>query len=368
MRKTFLLLLLAGLVGCSDPESKIDNDAKAVSDAPFQILDNFGVGENVFVRSLAVENAANSLWVGTSVGVNQISLDDFSMTNSFTRADGLANEYVFAIGIDDDGYKWFGTNAGGMSRYKEGEPWRTFFPMHGLADYWVYSFANHPDGALWVGTWAGVNRLDRTTLKMQTYVKELINEWVYGLDVDAQGRLWFGTEGGVSRYDQVSGEWVSWTHQDGLGAENEDALPFSTNTGLGTRERHDLGVLAAGKETYNPNYVFTLQVADDQSVWVGTWGGGVSQFIDGRWKNYTTDDGLMGNIVYSLIQASDGAFWFGTNYGISRFDGENWQNFGRHQGLSNINVYALAESPNGDIWAGTRGSVVRIGRKPAEAQ
>ncbi|RRJ85510.1 regulator [Aestuariirhabdus litorea] len=363
-----MAVVIALLVsGCSEDRSEDDAGRVKAAAASYAVQETFNVGENVFVRSLAVEEESSSLWVGTSVGVNQISLTDFSLTNSFTRKDGLANEYVFAIGIDPDGYKWFGTNAGGMSRYKEEEPWRTFFPMHGLADYWIYSFANHPDGGLWIGTWAGVNRLDRNTLKMDTYVKELVNEWVYGLDVDSQGRVWFGTEGGVSRFDQVSGEWVSWTHQDGLGAENKDALPFSTNTGLGTRERHDLGVMAAGKETYNPNYVFALQVAEDQSVWVGTWGGGVSRFVDGRWSNYTVDDGLMGNIVYSLIQAKDGAFWFGTNRGISRFDGKNWQNFGRHQGLVNINVYALAESPSGDIWAGTRGSVVRIGQTAKEA-
>ncbi|WP_207063264.1 two-component regulator propeller domain-containing protein [Motiliproteus sp. SC1-56] len=325
-----------------------------------QVLDVFGVGDTVYVRSLAVESERGRLWVGTSSGVHEIDLGNHAVLNTFTRDHGLANEYVFAIGIDPDGYKWFGTNAGGVSRYKDGE-WKTFFPMHGLADYWVYSFANGHDDSLWIGTWAGANQVNRKTEEFTTYVTELINEWVYGLGVDAQGRVWFGTEGGVSMFDGEA--WQSWTHEDGMGAENKGALPFSTNTGLGTRNRHDLGVLQGGQATYNPNYVFTITVDDNNHIWAGTWGGGVSRFDGENWHNLTTEDGLAGNIVYSSLQARDGVFWFGTNQGLSRYDGKEWQTYNRAHGLKNLDVYALVEAPNGDIWAGTRGGVVRVGER-----
>ncbi len=354
------LLVAVGLLAGCDPLSL------AVKKPEFAVLDVFETGPSVYVRSLAVEEETNSLWVGTSIGVNEIDLGTFEPKNFFNRDSGLANEYVFGIGIDPDGYKWFGTNAGGMSRYKADaeQPWRTFFPMHGLADYWIYSFANHPDGSLWVGTWAGATRVDRDTLEMTTYVKELVNEWVYGLDVDRDGRVWFGTEGGVSMFD---GEhWVDWNHDDGLGADNANALPFSVNTGLGTRSRHDLGILNAGQETYNPNYVFSLVVAEDDTIWTGTWGGGASQLIGDTWHNYTTDDGLSGNLVYVVIQADDGAMWFGTNHGISRFDGDKWQNFRANTDKTGSDVYTLVQAPNGDIWAGVRGAVIRIGQKSSD--
>lgn len=324
----------------------------------YKVQDVFNIGDQVYVRSLAVEENKNSLWVGTSLGVHEVDLKSREVINTFTRKDGLANEYVFAITIDKEGYKWFGTNAGGISRYKD-EQWKTYFPMHGLADYWVYAFANHPDGSLWIGTWAGANRLDKNTETFITYVKELINEWVYGLDIDKQGRVWFGTEGGVTLFDGQ--KWQSWTHEDGLGAKNNNALPFSRNTGLGTRSRHDLGILAAGQETYNPNYVFALLVAQDESIWVGTWGGGVSQFINNKWQNLTVKNGLAGNIVYSVIQDKKGVFWFGTNHGVSRYDGKSWQTFNRYNGLPGEDVYSLAEAPNGDVWIGTKGGVARIG-------
>jgi len=180
------------------------------------------------------------------------------------------------------------------------------------------------------------------------------------VSVDALDRVWFGTEGGVSMYDGK--RWVSWTHKDGLGAPNSDNLPPSTNTGLGTRTRHDLSVGREGTATYNPNYVFSILSARDGSVWAGTWGGGVSRWDGKAWTNLTTRDGLAGNIVYSIAEGGDGALWFGTNNGVSRYDGKAFASLGMKEGLLERNVYAVAVAPDGDIWVGTRKGVARIGR------
>jgi ligand-binding sensor domain-containing protein len=324
-----------------------------------RVLETYQVGDNVYVRALTFHKSRNVLWVGTSGGVHEIDLASLRPKNTFTRDEGLANEYVFAVGVDSQDYVWFGTNAGGASRYKGGK-WKTYFPMHGLADYWIYAFANQKDGSLWIGTWAGASHFNPKTGKFRNYVKELVNEWVYGIGVDAQDRVWFGTEGGVSMFDGK--KWRSWTHKDGLGAPNTAGLQASDNTGLGTRARHDLSVHSEGIATYNPNYVFSLHVAPDGAVWAGTWGGGASRFDGTKWTNYTTAEGLAGNIVYSIIQDSKGVFWFGTNNGVSRYDGKTWRSFGRAEGLLDSNVYALAATPNGDVWAGTKRGVARIGR------
>lgn len=331
--------------------------ALAAEKTGVRVIDSFEVGDNVYVRALTVEKPGNTLWVGTSVGAHEIDLKSSKPRNTFTRQQGLANEYVFAIGIDSEGYKWFGTNAGGASRYKDGK-WKTYFPMHGLADYWIYSFANDKAGNLWIGTWAGVNHFNVKTGKMKTYVKELINEWVYGLSVDKDGRVWFGTEGGVSMYDGK--KWRSWTHKDGLGADNVNNLQASANTGLGTRSRHDLTTQVEGLGSYNPNYTFSIHAAPDGVILAGTWGGGVSRYDGKRWTNLTTQDGLAGNIVYAMAQDEKGVFWFGTDKGLSRYDGKTWTNLGKAEGLFDSHVYAVTVAPNGDIWAGTKRGVVRV--------
>ncbi len=326
-----------------------------------RVLESFGVGDGVFVRSLALDLHDKAVWVGTSAGVLEIDLDSYDLRATYSRNDGLANEYVFSIMVDRQGSKWFGTNGGGMTRYRNGE-WKTFFPMHGLADYWVYSFGESKEGDLWVGTWGGANQFDsHSDTFTATYVTELVNEWVYGIASDDQGRMWLGTEGGISMFD---GErWHAFTHEDGVGAPNTRSLPVSQNTGLGTRERHDLSVASEGEQTYNPGYVFSVYVAADGHVWAGTWGGGVSFYDGKKWQSLTTEDGLAGNIVYSIAQDSEGVFWFGTNQGLSRYDGKAWQTFAKAgaNGLIDDNVYAVITLPTGEVWVGTRGGVTRIG-------
>lgn len=349
--RSLILAWALGMAGLSLPAS--------AQGTAWRVKEVFDAGPSVYVRALTVEPSRAALWVGTSAGVHEVDLATGKLRNTFTRKEGLANEYVFAIGIDRKGYKWFGTNAGGVSRYRDGQ-WKTFFPMHGLADYWIYSFAEQRSGDFWIGTWAGVNRVDARTGQFSTYVKELVNEWVYGITVDAQDRVWFGTEGGVSMYDGKT--WKSWTHKDGLGAPNSENLPFSANTGLGTRSRHDLSVGAEGPATYNPNYVFSILHARDGSIWAGTWGGGAARWDGKAWINYTRREGLAGDIVYSVAQDREGALWFGTNNGASRYDGKTWKNFGVKEGLLERNVYAIAVAPDGDVWVGTRKGVARLTR------
>lgn len=352
---------VALLSGCSDADKTASTALPTAAEvatqtqlAPYRVQETFQVGEGVYVRSVAEDTTTNSLWIGTSVGVLQIDLQTNDMKATYTREDGLANEYVFAIYTDSKGYKWFGTDGGGMSRYRDGE-WKTYFPMHGLADYWVYSFAEQKDGTIWVGTWAGLNRIDGETEVFSTYLEELVNEWVYGLDIDEQDRVWIGTEGGVNMYDGVT--WHVWTHNEGLGASNGTSLPVSDNTGLGTRSRHDLSITTNGMETFNPNYVFDIEVASDGAVWAGTWGGGVGRYDGTRWTNYTTTEGLAGNIVYSIAEGPDGMLWFGTNRGLSGFDGNRWFTYNSSNGLLDNNVYDITVTQDGRVWVGTRNGV-----------
>ncbi len=375
LRRIFSLVLVSSAVlfstGCSDSKNAPPATAPVPSITPvaavqgYHAAETFNVGENVYVRSLATDPRTNALWVGTSVGVIEVDLATLNMRNNFTRDNGMANEYVFSIFVDSRGEKWFGTNGGGVSRY-DGSKWKTYFPMHGLADYWVYSFTEQRAGTMWVGTWAGLSALDVKTGAFKTYLKELVNEWVYGLAVDSKDHVWVGTEGGINMFDGQT--WKAWTHADGLGAPNADNLPVSPNTGLGTRSRHDLSVLMQGKPTYNPNYVFNLLMTPEDVLWAGTWGGGVARFDGNTWTNFTTKDGLGGDIVYSVAREPNGVMWFGTSGGLTRYDGKTWTTLHKQDGLLDDNVYCIAAMANGDVWAGTRGGVSLLTRAASAAQ
>lgn len=297
-----------------------------------RVVETFQVGPNVYVRALAVEPARGALWVGTSVGLNEVDLASGKLRSTYTRRDGLASEQVFALAVDSEGYKWIGTGAGGASRYRD-KAWRTYFPLHGLADYRVFSLAADARGGMWMGTLAGASRLERASGKFITYRKELVNEWVYGVSVDAKGQVWFATEGGVSMFDGAA--WKAWTQAEGVGAPRSE----------------------------RGNYVLAVHAAKDGTVWAGTWGGGVARFRDGRWSTFSAKEGLAGDIVYAIAQEADGALWFGTDAGLSWYDGTTFRNLGPRQGLPGPNIFALAAAPKGELWAGGRGAVVRIARR-----
>ena len=319
MTRLFLLLALAA-------------PGSLLAQAQPRVIETFQVGPTVYVRALAVEPARGTLWVGTSAGLNEVDLASGKLRATLTRRDGLASEQVFALAVDSQGYKWIGTSAGGVSRYRDGT-FKTYFPMHGLADYRVFSVAQDARGALWMGTLAGASRLDRASGKFATYAKELVNEWVYGIAVDAKGQVWFATEGGISMFDGKS--WRAWTQADGLGVARAE----------------------------RGNYILSVHATKDGSIWAGTWGGGAARFDGARWSSLTTKEGLAGNIVYSIAQEADGTLWFGTDGGLSAYDGSKFSNLGPREGLPGPNVFALAAAPKGEIWAGGRGAVARVARR-----
>ena len=371
-RSTLLLVTALMMLACSkekpaEPGEQAESPSKSetsvqLQPAPtvYKVVETFNVGSNIYVRSMAIDKANARLWVGTSTGVIEVDANTHNLRRTYTRKEGLANEYIFGMMIDNIGRKWFGSNGGGASVYNDGQ-WKTYFPMHGLADYWVYSFTQQKNGTIWIGTWAGLSRFDSKTETFTNYVKELVNEWVYGLTVDSKDQVWIGTEGGINMYDGT--QFHVWTHKDGLGAPNKDHLPPSNNTGLGTRTRHDLTVTTAGMPTYNPNYVFSLVAAKkDDTIWAGTWGGGISHFDGKTWHNFTMSDGLPGNIVYSVEEDEQGQIWAGTNGGLALYDGKQWTKFTTTDGLLDNNIYAIAAAGNGEIWVGSKNGVMLLAK------
>ena len=49
------------------------------------------------------------------------------------------------------------------------------------------------------------------------------------------------------------------------------------------------------------------------NLWLGTNGGGVSQYDGKSFTNYTTAEGLAQNGVWSILEDKTGNLWFGTN-------------------------------------------------------
>ena len=97
--------------------------------------------------------------------------------------------------------------------------------------------------------------------------------------------------------------------------------------------------------------VFDIFEDRDRDIWFGT-RRGVQHYDGHRWTTYTTEDGLVHNLVRDVYQTRDGAMWFGTRGGISRFDGETWSIYTMADSLASNRVRSLAQARDGTLWAG----------------
>jgi len=256
---------------------------------------------------------------------------------TFSVADGLVSNTVYAIHRDREGMLWFGTE-NGASRY-DGRGFTSFTKRDGLVDNWITAIAEDRSGDLWFGTWyRGLSRYDgRRDVgeRFVTFTTEegLADNNVTAIVEDRSGDLWIGTwNGGVSRYD-------------GRQDVGERFVTFTTEEGLAH------------------NRVFAIHQDQEGILWFGT-GNGVSRYdgrrdVGERFVTFTTEEGLVSNTVYAIHQDRSGDLWFGTENGLSRYDGrqdvgERFSTFTTEEGLPYPIVQALVEDRDGNLWIGTR--------------
>lgn len=114
--------------------------------------------------------------------------------------------------------------------------------------------------------------------------------------------------------------WVS-IGNEGLSKFNETSNKFESNN----RITEEFGHI---------NDVFV----DSKGI---TWfiNSGVVKYVSDKvWTRYTTSDGLISNIIYSIKEDKNGNMWFGTVLGISKFDkNTKWTNYQLKQPLWHIN-------------------------------
>ena len=70
---------------------------------------------------------------------------------------------------------------------------------------------------------------------------------------------------------------------------------------------------------------------------------------------WSTEQGLPGSVVISVIQTRDGYLWLGTQHGLVRFDGIHFTVFDEENtpGLNNDQIDYLFEDSHTNLWIGT---------------
>ncbi len=86
------------------------------------------------------------------------------------------------------------------------------------------------------------------------------------------------------------------------------------------------------------------------TTWVGT-EKGVSQYRGGSWKVFSTQDGLCGPKVRDITADDEGGVWFATNKGVALYKSGQWKTYNASAGLSWIDVKAIAyDTRKTELW------------------
>jgi PAS domain S-box-containing protein len=174
----------------------------------------------------------------------------------------------------------------------------------------VVAVAQQEDPWLAINTWRQSQGLPQNSVKAILQTRD--------------GYMWIGTKGGLARFDGVH-----FTIFD------------DPNTTKITEAE-----------------IWALEEGDDSSLWIGSYGGGLNRLKDGKFRIYTTKDGLVGDTISELCKDKQGGIWIATDQGISRFKDERFTNYTLKDGLSSNNIRALYCDNDGTIWIGTNKGTV----------
>lgn len=192
----------------------------------------------------------------------------------------------------------------------------------GLPQSTVNSLLQSSDGYLWIGTHGGLVRFDGITFRVfdRFNTPALVSDRIITLFEDSNGALWIGSEtGGLTQ--KVDGEFIT--------------IDLSMHV--------------------NQRNVVSITEDLQNNIWVATSGAGVIRITDGTISHYTTDDGLMHNIISKIYRGTDGTIYAITGIGISTFKEDKFEPLLTSDESGITKIHFIYDEGKDSFWLGTRG-------------
>jgi len=232
------------------------------------------------------------------------------------------------------------------------------------------------------GIWLGTQLKGLTLLKdafMTSYTDRegLSSNLIRSVLEKSDGSILIGTEGaGVNSFVDgvISSLPDSYDLSDrkiyAMLEDSENTLWFGTDEGLFEITRDQNSKPIATRYTVDDgllsNVILTLVEDSLGNIWIGSYKGGLNKTakrnrnslnIGNRiFDSYSTKEGLVDSTVNIIKQDRQGALWIGTRGGgLNRFFNGEFSLYSTKNGLSDDLVFALHEDSDGSLWVGTYG-------------
>lgn len=266
------------------------------------------------------EDSEGDVWVGANDGLLRLRDDAFRV---YGIPEGLPSDHPNTVFQDHAGRIWVGFHDAGLMRFSRGG-YRLFTPRDGMPETEVFSIWEDRLGGLVMATRAGLVRMNGTEFRTFVPPDPLGRRQIFDALEDSAGRVWLAQPGGLgviegSRYRMVvpggpllndamvtlcrglnGGVWAG-SYGKGLWLIRDSAAPrrYTTADGLSSEQ------------------IRALYQAPDGTLWIGTLGGGLNSFLDGKFRQFTQKDGLLSDNIGDIVDDGE-SLWLGTTRGICR--------------------------------------------------
>lgn len=98
--------------------------------------------------------------------------------------------------------------------------------------------------------------------------------------------------------------------------------------------------------------ILCLLAARDGSLWIGTDGGGLLHYANGRIRAYKASEGLTYPIIRTLYEDVDGTIWVGSDFGIFKLKDNQFVRVDDPVKLVNFGAQSIIGDGHGSVWVG----------------
>jgi ligand-binding sensor domain-containing protein/signal transduction histidine kinase len=313
----------------------------------------------------ALVDSSSNLWVGSPGGLDRCF---GGKVISYTNHDGVGLPPVEVLFEDREHCLWVGTSAG---LYRFTDRRASLLALEdGATEKMINTLMRTRDGAVWVSKWTkGVDRIQNGVTTHYNLGAPLANDPVTAFYESDDGTIWFGNRG--SSIERLRG--TNLTHivfQSGVATSrpvttiyedtNRDLLIGISRRGL---LRLTNGIIAQVPEAaaLTNDTVWTIQRTRDGRLLMGTDRGLYEQRADRSWKLVALGGRSHPVGARALVEEADGTIWIATEGdGLVRWKNGVEAVYTSREGMVDDVLFTVLDDGRGSLWVNSARGISRI--------